>query len=394
MAYGIQAPSGNWRNYWNVAFGGLGTSILDIQDLHYKRKRIKLGDLGSGAWLDGHGAVATDPTFCTVAYSCDGSGNGSYCGAADYINASTKFVFAAGGSNHSYLALNWPGMGTGMQTLEDYASYYTNGYNWSCAQEAGAQPSSTQYGGIYVTQGGDFQSNGGIVTRRCWSAKEVQTMHRAAMSYAPSTSCWGGQTGSFSGKLHTSMKADGSAFIEIVCIAGFPVWYFYFGKPIGPVHTETSPDHTWNGDDLPWVAACDYVSAGSSNAFTRTNFFANANRWVSRLASNAAPTNNAVSELRWTSWGSNLNANFWSTELQETQRSLITNGYKPFPLGWCTSQSGYTDPLLGTMEDAYMIGANATTGSRLEDATSSGWTYTVLGNLLIPGPYGVSMQLS
>lgn len=395
MAYGIQAPSGNWRHYWNNAFGGKGSLTLDVQDLLYLKKRVLLGSLGSGSWRDGHGELATDPTFCTVAYSCDGSGNASYCGAADYINASSKIVFAPNTINHSYLALNWPGMGTGMQTLEDYASYQAVYYQyWANDQELGTTPGTYDYGGIFVTQGGDNQTNGGTITRRCWSAKETQILHRAAMSYSNTLSLWGGQTGSFSGKMHFSMKADGSACRIIVCIAGYPVWYFFFEKPIGPVHTETSPDYTWNGDNLPWVAACDFVSTATTNAFTRANFFANSNRWVTRLASNAAPTNNAVAELRWTAWGSNLNTNFWATELQESQRSLITNGYKPFPLGWCTNQAGYADPMLGTMEDAYMIGANATTGSRLEDATSAGWSYTVLGNLLLPGPYGTAMQLS
>jgi hypothetical protein len=396
MSLGVQAPSGNWCHLFNYAVGGTGTNTGDCRSIWYAILRVLCNLDGSSSWLDGHGAACTAPTACSVVYSCDGSGSASYCGADNYIDGLPDLICAPGGTNHSYYVLRFPGMGSTFDLLFDYAGSSSYYYGVANSTEKGATPTSIDYGGIYVSQsGGGFVSNGGLVTRRCWAANEVQIMHRTSRSYVQNSSIFGGVTAAFNGKLHFSRKSDGSSTRIVLCISGYPVWYLFVEKPLNPVHTETSPtDYTWNGDNISWVAASDWMTS-LANVFTRANWFNTVDRWVTRLASYSAPTTNTLCELRWTTWMNFASTNYYNVDLQETSRSQINNAYNPFPIGWNCHQAGNQHPLIGSMEDAYMVGSNLTTGlSGAMDASSAGYEYVVLGNLMIPKPYGVAVQLS
>ena len=389
MAFAVPTPAESWVILPNVTIGGQGNNTSDVKHLWLVIKRIFTNHADySSSWLDMHGSAATAPTASSIVYSC----NASSVGASDYISGLNDIVCAPGGTAHSYWAMSMPGMGANAQLLFDIAHYSSLYYSLGNAQEYGQQPSTYNYGGIYYSQDGTFASNGGIVSRRCWAAKEVQLGHRSGFAYNGGNFI-GGQTGAFQGKLHCMRKTDGSATRFILCISGVPIQMFFLEKPLTPFETNAASNHTWNADDLPWWGAYEY-SATATDVGVYTNWLANANRIATRCASYINPTLNTVVESRLLTLGSACYTNIWAIDANAAARNQGDNGYPPIPLYLCNNQDGYRHPLMGHIPDPYLIGSNLTNGYGPEDSTNAGYSWRKFGNFLFPWAWGVTAQLT
>lgn len=385
----------DWRILSNVALGGTGTYQGDHLDflLKFLRALTNHSDY-SGSWLDTHGEACSAPTACSVVYSSDGAAN---YGAADYItSAASKIVFNAGGSNHSYAVLSFPGIGEDAELCIDFANDYGNyPHYFASFQEAGQEPTSNQYGGFYFSHTGGFSSNGGTLSRRPWAANEVQIFHRSSMKgHVP----WLHAIASpWTGKMHIMRTADGSLTRAVVCIGGVPLWSMFLEVPGNPFHTNTSPDHIWNGADVPWFGSVYNVDSQSAiDAMTYggdalwLSLYNSSNvaqpHLMSHLAAKASPTNNAIQVIYPSTiavhtgyYGENL------CTLNDVTANKGDGGYALLPLWLSCVATDYAQPILGKWQDIYLVGSGLTNGSSgAEDSLSSGYSWRKFGNFLLP----------
>jgi len=385
----------NWRILSNVAVGNSGNGTTDYKDFWLKLKRILTGHSDySGSWKDTHGASASAPTACTVLMSSDSvTGPTSQSDTTDRWATTSNIVSAGGLTAHSWICLGYPGIGSGAQLLIDVSwgnagsgSYlYTGG-----GSEVTANPASTaNCGGFFFSHTGGFNTAGqyGTNARRAWASDETQV----ARAYAGSNGVFLGglsATTTWTLRLHVMRTSDGAITRVVACSGGVPVFFLWLEVPGTPFHTNASPDHTWNVDDIPWFGgafgANTLSTAGLYNGTSAGGWVTQVNRWVSRIASNTNPAMKAVASMSLVVPYSAVFGDYL-VAVNTSAPNAGDAGYVPVPIGLANGSAGYTQPWMGSFQDLYLIGSNLTDGSSgAEDTLSSGYSWRKIGNFLIP----------
>jgi hypothetical protein len=390
------APVVNWRILPNIVIGGQGNGQADYQHLWYTIIQILTNNLYSTNWLLMNGASGSAPTACSVLLSCDGTtAPASQSDTTDRITAANKIVWNSVGNAHSWMLLSHPTNASG-QLLIDFASLSAFYSAMGSVIETGAQP--TAAGGIFYSHSGGFNVAGqyGIVSRRAWTADEVQIFCRRTPTGTYTTYLAGlsnsTTTGDWSAKLHVMRSSDGSSTRMVLCQNGVPIWYFFLEPPAAPFHTNATPDHIWNVDDCPWFGACyGSASAVSAGLYNGTSAWATAINFITRLSSNLNPTLKPACNLYpvypySAAWGDML------IVANNTTNNQGDGGYVPVSIGLTCAVSGYQQPQVGSINDLYFVGNNLTDGASGSDDGTNSWRK--FGNFLMPWAHGVTALMS
>lgn len=391
----VPTPQKSWCVLPNIAIGGLGNGTTDYKSFWLIIKQILTNHASySGSWLDIHGNSVTAPTACGVVLSCNSvAAPASAADTTDRWSTTSDIVMTSSASfnAHSWIVLSFPGLNSTAQLLIDLKATGATAYSQlGSNQEAGAAPTTAQQGGLLLSHDGGFNTAGqyGSTTTRPWCTDETQIFNRRSMTTGITYLGALSTSSDWSGKLHTMRTQDGSITRMVFCQAGVPIWYLFIESPAEPFHFNTTPDHIWNSDDVPWIGACygsaTIVSAGLYNG--TPNWLGGTTNYTTRIGSSTSPTGSAgktVVPLYVVGAYSAAFADFLIAA-NATAANTGDQGYLPMPLGIACGTVGFYQPWCGRFSDLYLVGNQLSDGSGAEDTSSSGYSWRKLGNFMFP----------
>lgn len=385
-----------WCVLPNVLIGNLGNGTTDYKSFWLIVKQVLTNNaLFSGLWLDTHGISVAAPTACTVVLSCNSvTAPANQSDTTDRWTTTADIVMASANtfSVHSWIVLGFPGVNASAQLLIDLKTITANPYSTlGCCVEVGAAPIVGNQGGLLFSHDGGYNTAGqyGSTTTRPWCVDELQIYSRRNLAsfgavYLGNLST----TTDWSGKLHAMRTQDGACTRMIFCQAGVPIWFLFLDVPAEPFHTNTSPDHVWNSDNVPWVGACygsaTVVPAGLYNG--TPNWMGTTLNFMTRLGSSINPAGAAGKAVTQVFPIGSYSAAFsdYLIAANAAAANAGDGGYLPAPLGIACGVAGYVQPWCGRFSDLYLVGNQLADGSGAEDASSSGYSWRKLGNFMFP----------
>lgn len=177
--------------------------------------------------------------FTTAPWTCTGSSNGTGTGALDAVNrwaTSANLIWAAAGSNHSWIVLKSAGIGLagGLQLCIDLSN------------ASGATMT------VVVSPIAGFI--GGTATARPTATDEKVILSNAS---------WKGAS-SVNGVLHVSHTTDDEVVNAHFWETSVCTFWFHASKPKNPITGWTKPSVYWFERSTPFNTSAHYTSAGGS----------------------------------------------------------------------------------------------------------------------------------
>jgi hypothetical protein len=250
--FSLPAHYRTWQFQVNVAIAAqasvLLTNALTIRS-------IKNALLGTGAWTDNtNGAVASSGNW-TVVSCCNGAGGAGSFGnndATDRWNANTDLIWAATGSNHSWIVLEQTGITGGPVYL------YLDLNNATGSWRLQVGWSTTLY------------TNG--TATACPTGANLAIAGTTATPYPTATSAaWGGPQTNAASSLHVTKSADGKATRVIVCRNGWATGLWFFDELEDASPAWTAPAICYIGGESSTVPASDLALTQNIFANPGTN---------------------------------------------------------------------------------------------------------------------------
>ena len=261
--FALPAHYRTWQFQVNVAIAAQASTLLTNALMV---RSIKDALLGTGAWTDAaNGAVASSGNW-TVVSCCNGAGGAGSFGnndATDRWNANTDLIWAAAGSNHSWIVLEQTGITGGPLYL------YLDLNNTTGSWRLQAGWSTTLY-----TNGTATAAPSGA---NLALAGSVAVPYPTATAYA-----WGGSQTNVGSTIHVMKSADGKASRVIVCRNGWATGLWILDEL-------ENASAAWTAPAICNVGGGDSTGAPASDTSLVQNIFANAGNQVGLASINGNP---------------------------------------------------------------------------------------------------------
>lgn len=252
-----------WQFQVNVAIAAQASVLLTNA---LAVRSIKNAMLGTGAWTDpSNGATASSGNWSVVS-CCNGAGGAGSFGnndATDRWNANTDLIWAAPGSNHSWIVLKQTGITGGPLYL--YLDLSSSTGSWRI------------HPGISTV----LYTNG--TATACPSGSSISFSGSNASVYPVAAAYnWGGPAVNAASVLHVMKSADGKAFRAIMCRNGFATGLWIFDE------LENAPA-AWTSPVVCSIGGGDSSTAPASDTALVQNIFANAGNLLGVTCINGNP---------------------------------------------------------------------------------------------------------
>lgn len=352
--FALPAHYRTWQFQVNAAIAAQASVLLTNA---LAVRSIKDAMLGAGAWTDSaNGAVASSGNW-SVMSSCDGAGGAGSFGNNDGVDrwdGNTKLIWAAAGSNHSWMVLRQTGFAGGPY----YLYLDLNNVN-SYRLQAGW--SNTLY-------------TNGTATAAPSGANLALAGTGAAPYPLGASQNWGGPSANGASVLHVLKSADGKAFRAIICRNGWACGLWLFDE------LENAPA-AWTAPAICNVGGGDATLAAAASALV-LNSLANAGNQVNLACVNGNP---ALTLLHAEGFG---NTSLIATPTVANDMAAAWPMYRvgayvrptqAFPLSVpIVNARGY----LGQVRDLWWMQSQLAEGDGIPAAGTR--NFTVLGDLCIP----------
>lgn len=368
----------DWRiNHRQI--GNTGNGTFDYKDFWLQLKRALTNGPGwTGNWTKCDGTTGADPTPCVVTQSSDSS----HADATDRWLSTTNIVQNNNADVHSWIVLTFPGIGSGAQLCIDVDNYNVSpNYIQNGSSSDGANP-ATAGGGIFFSHSAGFAASTMTERRpRGNSSQQDETEILNRRDFYGSTGYILGGVGTGAGwqaQMHVMRSSDGAQNRVVVYYSGLPLLFFLLDKPKSPFVTSTP--HTWNVDDVPWVAGWFSSQSTSQNAlsmFSTANLIGNA-PFYSRICSLVNPTTRIVTQLQIGCEAYNSNTTLTNGF---NVPSDIDGSYPMMPLSLISISSGYRGRV-GLLYDMWNVPPVMLEGDSFPNDNSK--QYVVMGDFAFP----------
>lgn len=335
----------------------------------------KADNSGALTWLDSAGASASAPSQLWTPESTN-AGDGVNFGNNDQVNHITTLadvVIGLNAANHTYWVLKNSAVGTQLCCDLRYSTFGNEG-QWD--------------EGLLMSIDGFGAANGG--TDGTATARPTATdEHKIHVSGTGAFSTTGNQTwdGALPGanvhQIHVWASTDGEAWAVAIFRNGHSIFFGFIHHMQSPTVIPGAPNHTVNGDDVPYVAC--FVSAvadGTANRASRSAHFTGGNKRLITHAGNFIDNTQSVSKE--VSMGAEV-ALQGGFILARQGRSEMTDNHPITPITALTDLAGFKGRF-GVLTDIW-LGSDTDLGVAEGDSYPDDLTrqFVAVGFFVLPG---------